>query len=117
MDDDDMNNFFQDDRPECPNNLFALFRYSIDGIQPEILAFEVINDYIFILTKNAEFYKININQNKNFMKTPYQIPGVQIQTQDLKSTINERIWVDKNGNFAIIKIQEKYFFLKIKFIN
>ena len=114
MDDDDMKNFFQDDRPESPNNLFALFRYSIDGIQPEILAFEVINDYIFILTKNAEFYKININQNKNFMKTPYQIPGVQIQTQDSKSTINERIWVDKNGNFAIIKMQEKYYFFKDK---
>ena len=109
-----MKNFFQDDRPESPNNFFSLFRYSIDGIQSDIRVFEVINDYIFLLTENAEFYKININQNKNFMKTPYPIPGVQIQKQDIISPINERIWVEKNGNFAIIKMQEKYFFFKDK---
>lgn len=60
----------------------------------------------------AEFYKININHNKNFIKTPFPIPGVHIK--DFNTTINERIWVDKNGNFAIIKIQEKYFFFKDK---
>ena len=111
MDDEDMKDFFQDDGPECPNNLFALFRYSLDGIQG-IRVFEVINDYIFILNEMAEFYKFNINHNKNFIKTPFPIPGVHIK--DFNTTINERIWVDKNGNFAIIKIQEKYFFFKDK---
>ena len=110
--DDDIKNFFQDDRPENPNNLFALYRYSLDGVQAGIRAFEVINDYIFVLTDTAEFYKININQNKNYMKTPFSLPGVS--AQDFKLSKFEKIWVDKYGNYAIIKFNEKYFFFKDK---
>ena len=110
--DDDIKNFFQDDRPENPNNLFALYRYSLDGVQAGIRAFEVISDYIFVLTDTAEFYKININQNKNYMKTPFSLPGVS--AQDFKLSKFEKIWVDKYGNYAIIKFNEKYFFFKDK---
>lgn len=103
--DDIENNMISDDKPESSNNLFPLYQFNIATIQGKIEAFTPSQKYIFLLTDRAEIYRIEMS-NENSFRQAYSLPNVTERLKNIKST---RIWTDKIGNFALIKVDNTYY--------
>ena len=113
--DDIENNMISDDKPESSNNLFPLSQFKIPNIQAKIEAFSPSQKYIFLLTDHAEIYKINVDDESSFRQA-YSLDNLN----SISNANTKRIWTDKIGNFALIKVDFFYYIFyidKIYFLN
>ena len=113
--DDIENNMISDDKPESSNNLFPLYQFNIATIQGKIEAFTPSQKYIFLLTDRAEIYRIEMS-NENSFRQAYSLDNLN----SISNANTKRIWTDKIGNFALIKVDFFYYIFyidKIYFLN
>ena len=102
--DDIENNMISYEKPESSNNLFPLNQFNTLTIQGKYEAFSPSQKYLFLLTERAEIYRLEMN-NENSFRQAHSLPNLEKIPKE-KMT---KIWTDKIGNFALIKVDVSYY--------
>ena len=102
--DDIENNMISYEKPESSNNLFPLNQFNTSTIQGKYEVFSPFQKYIFLLTERAEIYILEMNNEHSFRQA-HSLPNLETIT-NVKMT---KIWTDKIGNFALIKVHLSYY--------
>ncbi len=102
--DDIENNMMSNEKPESSNNFFQLYPFNTSTIQGKLEAFSPSQKYIFLLTERAEIFRIDMN-DENSLRQAHSLPNLE----RLTNVNMTKIWTDKIGNFALIKVDLFYY--------